>query len=85
MSVRVPPLGRDDARAMVEELRGAPLLRGVRGRAPADVEALADAIVRLAQLAETHRHSLQALDINPLLVLDAGRGVVAVDWLIEFA
>jgi acyl-CoA synthetase (NDP forming) len=85
VSVRVPPLGRDDARAMVEELRGAPLLRGVRGRAPADVESLADTIGRLAQLAETHRQSLRALDINPLLVLDAGRGVVAVDWLIEFA
>jgi len=42
-----------------------------RGRAPADVEA--------------HRQSLRALDINPLLVLDAGRGVVAVDWLIELA
>ena len=40
---------------------------------------------RLAQLAETYRHSLRGLDINPLLVLDAGRGVVAVDWLIEFA
>jgi acetyltransferase len=85
VSVRVPPVSRDDARAMVEELRGAALLRGVRGRAPADVEALADAIVRLAQLAETHRQSLRALDINPLLVLDAGRGAVAVDWLIECA
>jgi acyl-CoA synthetase (NDP forming) len=85
VSVRVPPVGHADARAMVEELRGAALLRGVRGRAPADVEALADAIVRLAQLAETHRQSLRALDINPLLVLDAGRGAVAVDWLVEFA
>jgi len=46
---------------------------------------LADSIVRLAALAEAHRQSLRALDINPLLVLDAGRGVVAVDWLIELA
>ena len=85
MSVRVPPVGHADALAMVEELRGASLLRGARGRAPADVEALADSIVRLAVLAEAHRQSLRALDINPLLVLDAGRGVVAVDWLIELA
>src|SRR2546422_473431 len=75
VSVRVPPVGHADALAMVEELRGASLLRGARGRAPADVEALAEA----------HRQSLRALDINPLLVLDAGRGVVAVDWLIELA
>ena len=85
VSVRVPPVGRADAMAMVGELRGAALLRGARGRTPADVEALADTIVRLAALAEAHRQSLRALDINPLLVLDAGRGVVAVDWLIELA
>ena len=85
VSVRVPPVGRADAMAMVDELRGAALLRGARGRTPADVEALADTIVRLAALAEAHRQWLQALDINPLLVLDAGRGAVAVDWLIELA
>jgi acetate---CoA ligase (ADP-forming) len=85
VSVRVPPVGRADARAMGDELRGAALLRGARGRAPADVDALADAIVRLAALAEAHQQALRALDINPLLVLDAGRGVVAVDWLIELA
>jgi acetyltransferase len=85
VAVRVPPIGRADAMAMIDELRGTALLRGARGRAPADVDALADAIVRLAALAEAHRQSLRALDINPLLVLDAGRGVVAVDWLIELA
>jgi len=85
VSVRVPPIGRADAMAMVDELRGSAVLRGARGRAPADVDALADTIVRLAALAEAHRQSLRALDINPLLVLDAGRGVVAVDWLIELA
>jgi acyl-CoA synthetase (NDP forming) len=83
VSVRVPPVGRAEALAMIDELRGAALLRGARGRAAADVAALADAIVRLAALAEVHRPSLRALDINPLLVLDAGQGVVAVDWLIE--
>jgi acetate---CoA ligase (ADP-forming) len=85
VSVRVPPVGRAEALAMIDELRGAALLRGTRGRAVADVDALADAIVRLAALAEVHRPSLRALDINPLLVLDAGQGVVAVDWLIEIA
>jgi len=85
VSLRVPPLRRDDAAAMIAELRGAALLGGVRGRPPADVAALADAIVALAALADAHRPALRALDINPLLVLEAGRGVVAVDWLVEFA
>ena len=68
---------------MIAELRGAGLLRGVRGRPPSDVDALADALVGLAALAEAHRDRLRALDLNPLVVLDEGRGVVAVDWLIE--
>jgi acetate---CoA ligase (ADP-forming) len=85
VSVRVPPIGPADAAAMIAELRGAPILTGARGREPADTRSLADAIVRLAALAEAYRSSLRALDINPLLVLDAGHGVVAVDWLIELA
>ena len=85
VSLRVPPVSLADATAMIAELRGAAILTGARGRAPADTGALAAAIVRLAALAEAHRQGLRALDINPLLVLDEGRGVVAVDWLIEFA
>ena len=57
----------------------------MRGRPPADVDALARAITAVAALAEAHRDRLRALDLNPLVVLEHGRGVVAVDWLIEFA
>jgi acyl-CoA synthetase (NDP forming) len=85
VSLRVSPIGPADATAMIAELRGAAILSGVRGRPPADTRALADAIVRLAALADAYRHSLRAVDMNPLLVLDDGHGVVAVDWLIELA
>jgi acetyltransferase len=85
VAVRVPPIGPADAAAMIAELRGAAILAGARGRPPADTDALGDVIVRLAALAEAHGPALRALDINPLLVLDAGRGAVAVDWLIELA
>ncbi len=84
VAVRVPPLDATEAQAMIGDLRGGRLLRGVRGRPPADIPALADTLVRLAALAEAHRQRLKALDINPLLVLSEGRGVVAVDWLVEF-
>jgi acetyltransferase len=84
VAVRVPPIDQVEALAMLAELRGAALLRGARGRPPADVAALADTLVRVARLAEAHRTSLRALDLNPLVVLDEGRGAVAVDWLIEF-
>jgi acetyltransferase len=83
VAVRVPPLDRAEALAMIGELRGAALLRGARGRPPADVEALADTLVAVARLAEAHATALRALDINPLVVLDQGRGAVAVDWLVE--
>jgi len=85
VSVRVPPLDAEEALAMVSELRGRALLRGARGRPAADLRALADTLVRVAALAEAHRDRLRALDINPLLVLAEGCGVVAVDWLIELA
>jgi acetyltransferase len=85
VAVRVPPLDAEEAGAMVGELRGAALLRGVRGRPPADIAALGHVLVRVAALAEAHRDRLRALDLNPLVVRDAGAGVVAVDWLIEFA
>ena len=85
VAVRVPPLDRAEALAMIGELRGAALLGGARGRAPSDITALADTLVNVARLAEAQRASLRALDINPLVVLAEGRGAVAVDWLIELA
>ncbi len=85
VAIRVPPLDAVEAREMVEEIRGAALLRGARGRPPADVAALADAIVRLGHLAQAQQGSLLALDLNPVLVLPEGQGVVAVDWLVQFA
>jgi acyl-CoA synthetase (NDP forming) len=84
VAVRVPPLDLKEAQAMIGDLRGGMLLRGARGRPPADVPALTDTLIRLAALAEAHRERLKALDINPLLVLSEGRGVLAVDWLVEF-
>jgi acetate---CoA ligase (ADP-forming) len=85
VAVRVPPLDADEARAMLAELRGAALLTGVRGGPAADVAALADVLVRTAALAEAYGDRLNALDLNPLVVREAGRGAVAVDWLLELA
>ena len=68
---------------MIRETRGAKLLEGFRGRPPADVDALADALVRLSQLAVDLGDVVRALDINPLMVLPRGQGVRAVDALVE--
>jgi acyl-CoA synthetase (NDP forming) len=83
VALRVPPLEPRDASAMVEQLRGRALLRGARGRPPADVAGLEQAILHLGELAMAAAGRLAALDINPLLVLPDGQGVLALDALIE--
>jgi acetyltransferase len=85
VAVRVPPIDAREAGAMLGELRGAALLRGVRGRPAADVAAVADVLVKIAALADAYRDRLRAVDLNPLVVHEAGKGAVVVDWLIELA
>jgi acyl-CoA synthetase (NDP forming) len=73
---RFPPLTEADAAAMVEGLRGKPLLRGFRGAPPADEAALRDVLLRLSILTRWVPE-VRELDINPLIVLP--NGAVAVD------
>ena len=67
---------------MLKELRGYKMLEGVRGAAPADVEALCDLIVRLSWLGHDHANEIAELDINPVLVYPQGEGAKVVDALI---
>jgi len=78
VSFRLAPLTAADAADMIDEVRSAVLLAGLRGAPPADRPALVDVIVRVGQLAADHPE-ITELDINPLLVLPAGQGAVAVD------
>ena len=68
---------------MIAEVKGARLLQGFRGRPAADLEALADTLVRVSHLAMHLEGHLAELDINPL-VLPGGQGVKAVDALVVF-
>jgi acetate---CoA ligase (ADP-forming) len=81
VAVRRCPLALSEGLAMISEVRGARLLRGFRGRPPADVAALAETLVRVSWLAVHLTGHLAELDINPLMVLPAGHGVKAVDAL----
>ena len=73
------PLCMSRARAMIERLRSAPLLQGARGRPPLDIDAVADALVRLSWLAADLGPQLVDLEVNPLIVRKRGDGAVAVD------
>jgi len=83
VSIRLAPVSRAEALAMLHGLRGAALLNGFRGAPPADVSALADVVVALSHLAVDHQDRIDAIDINPLLVSDAG--AVAVDAMVMLA
>ena len=78
----IPPLDRDTARRMIEQTRTSRILKGFRGAAPADIEALVDVLVGVGDLAVDWSERIEALDINPLLIMPEGRGVVAVDALL---
>ena len=71
------------AREMIAEIKGYPVLTGARGKPPADVDALTDAIVKLSALAIDLKDRVAELDINPLFVMERGRGAKAADALIK--
>lgn len=80
-ALRLLPIARADAGAMVEELKAARLLRGYRGAPPADVAALVDAVMAFAAMAGAAGERLLEAEINPLFVLPEGEGARAVDGL----
>jgi acyl-CoA synthetase (NDP forming) len=83
VSFRLAPVTPAVAREMIEEIAGYPVLAGARGKARADVDALADAIARLSALAVDLKDHVAELDINPLFVFAGGKGVKAADALIK--
>lgn len=81
----LPPVSRDEARMVLAGLKGRRLLKGFRGNPRTDVDELIAAIVQIAQLSEDFYGLITSLDINPLIVLPEGQGVVAADILIEMS
>jgi acyl-CoA synthetase (NDP forming) len=81
--IRILPAGLDAAAIEDElrQLRGAKLLAGMRGSAPADVKALAQAVALISAVMEA-RPEIQEIDINPLTVFGVGEGALALDALI---
>ncbi|MHA4869929.1 acetate--CoA ligase family protein [Duganella sp. PWIR1] len=71
---------RREVLAEINQLRGAALLHGSRGAAPLDIDAIADTIVLLASTMQANP-DLMEIDINPLIVYEAGNGVLALDVL----
>ncbi len=78
VSFGVAPLSREEAVGMIEQTKAWEILKGFRGRAPRDIDSIVDALLRLGRLAEDFPE-IEELDINPLFVLDQGKGSVIGD------
>lgn len=76
VSFRIVPLARRDAREMIREIKGYPVLEGYRGQEPVDVSYLEEMILKVSSFIEQHPE-IEELDLNPVFVYSDG--AVAVD------
>lgn len=79
VSFRLAPFDRAQALSMIREIKGYALLQGARGAPPCDINALANALVALSRFADARREDFSSVEINPLLALPDGQGVLALD------
>ena len=76
VSFRIVPVAEPDAREMIREVKGLPLLTGYRGRPPADLEAIARMVLQVSRMAE-ELPEIAEVDLNPVVVHE--RGVLPLD------
>lgn len=81
-SIRLAPVSIETAREMVDEVRALATVRGLRGKPKGDLEALAAAVSALSQLAVRPEFGITEAEVNPMLVMPEGQGVMAVDALV---
>lgn len=79
VTFRVAPVSHGQALRMLGEIRGAPILAGVRGEMPRDREALAETVCRYAAMIVDLADEVSESDANPVLVYEEGKGIKVVD------
>ncbi len=84
VTFRIAPIRELGVHRMIRQIRGFKILEGFRGEPPSDIDALAECLARLSQLA-TQVEEIVELDINPLIVFERGRGARVVDARIVIA
>ena len=76
VSFRMLPITPGDARSMLEELKGAKLLKGFRGSEPVDMDMVCDMLVRIGQMAMDNADYINSIDFNPVIVYPKSYKVV---------
>jgi acyl-CoA synthetase (NDP forming) len=75
IAFRLAPIGTQEARAMMDELRGAAILRGMRGARPIDFDAMAELLAKVSELA-ARRPEIKEMDLNPVVAYPQGATVL---------
>ncbi len=75
VSFRLVPLTKQDAAAMIQQIKAFPLLQGARGSKPADLEGLADLLLKVSKIAQENVE-ITEMDLNPIIVYEKGFSVV---------
>ena len=78
VSFRIAPLDKKSVNKLITETKASAILSGARGRSPRDISSLKECIMRLSQLA-VECPQIKELDINPLIVLEEGKGSFVAD------
>ncbi len=76
VTFRIAPITAEEAKGMIQEIKGYKVLTGARGEKPKDVDAIADAMSRLSQLVWDFRDHIKEVDANPVIVYEKGLSVV---------
>lgn len=79
--MRPVPITREDAKEMIQEIRGYPILKGARGKRRADEEALINILLRISKVAEDWKEDISEIDLNPIVVFEEGKGASVLDAL----
>ena len=82
VSFRIVPLARRDAREMIKEIKGYPILEGYRGQEPANLEKLEDALLKLSEFVEAHSE-IKEIDLNPIFAYSDGLTAVDARVILE--
>ena len=85
ISQRLAPITEHDALEMIQQLKSYPIFNGVRKGTKYDVEAFARTLSQISKLALTLGDSWSDIEINPMIICEKGKGVMALDGLITFS